>query len=350
LTKISIGMSLQSGAWGGGNQFGKALTQYLGDQGERVSHDLEDRDLDIILLAEPDARLRISAYDHRDILLYLLLKNPNAIVVHRINNTSEARDDLAKTFNHYRIHANQIADHTVFVSQWVKDRYLESGFNRLRPWSVILNGGDHHLWQPGEPPQKKQEKLLKLVTHHWSNHWNKGFDVYQQLDRLLADPQWAERIEFTYIGRVPKDFHFERARLIEPLSGEALAQELRRHDAYITAARHESGGNHNLEAGLCGLPLLYLDSGSMVEYCNGYGIEYTPETLEAKLEEMLQTFPQWAARMVGFPHTAQRMCQNYHDLFQQLLAQRPRILAQRRWLRRIPWILSTLTKKNRPPP
>lgn len=341
---VSIGMNLQTGAWGGGNQFGKALTHYLEAQGTRVSHDLEAGDLDIVLLAEPDARLRISAYGHRQILRYLLLKNRHAVVIHRINNTSEARDDAERTFNKFRIHANRIADHTVFVSHWVKDRYLESGFGAMRPWSVIHNGSDHHLWKPGE--EKTPRNRFKLVTHHWSNHWNKGFDVYQQLDRLLADPHWSSRIEFTYIGRIPKDFHFEHTRLIEPLSGEALAAALRQHDAYITASRHEAGGHHNLEAGLCGLPLLYMNSGAMPEYCSGYGIEYSPETLESKLEEMLQTWPHWAARVVSFPHTAELMCQRYHDLFQRLVAQREEIMGQRRWWRTLPWMVSTLMGKG----
>ncbi|MBF0631209.1 MAG: hypothetical protein HQL89_09520 [Magnetococcales bacterium] len=342
--KISLGMNLQSGAWGGGNQFGRTLTRYLTDCGEQVCHDLKPRDLDMVLLAEPDARLKISAYDHRDILRYLLRSNRKAIVVHRINNTSEARDDVAKTFNRFRIHANRIADHTVFVSHWVKERYVEAGFDPLRPWSVILNGSDHHLWHPGEPKPRGQR--LRLVTHHWSNHWNKGFDIYQRLDQMLADPHWSSRIELTYIGRLPDGFHFEQARHVEPLSGEPLAQELRRHDAYITASRHESGGHHNLEAGLCGLPLLYLKSGAMPEYCNGYGIEYTSETLEAKLEELCATWSDWVMRMADFPHTAERMCQGYHELFQQLMAQRPQVLARRRWLRRLPWIWSTLTRNG----
>ncbi|MBF0138824.1 MAG: glycosyltransferase family 4 protein [Magnetococcales bacterium] len=344
---VSIGMNLQSGAWGGGNQFGRALSQYLLDHGHRVSHDLSARDLDIILLAEPDARLKISAYDHRAILRYLLQKNKNAIVVHRINNTSEARDDNKKKFNKFRIYANQIADHTIFVSQWVKERYEEAGFAAKRPASVILNGSDSRLWSPG-PAKKTPGKRFKLVTHHWSNHWNKGFDVYHKLDQLLAHPRWASRLTMTYIGRVPSDFHFVEVRHVQPLSGVELAEELRRHDAYITASRFESGGHHNLEAGLCGLPLLYLNSGAMAEYCQGFGIEYTVETLEEKLEEMLATWPDWVERMADFPHTADAMCQRYQDLFMELVANRDDVLARRRWFKRIPWMVSAMMKSGRP--
>lgn len=338
--KVSIGMKLQAGSWGGGNQFGKALTQFLQDRGESVCHDLTDSNLDIILLAEPDVKLRISAYGHRDILRYLLLKNRRAIVIHRINNTSEARNDSKKDFNNFRLFANQIADHTTFVSQWVKDRYVESGFDASRPNSIILNGSDSRLWKPG--PATPRGTKLRLITHHWSNHWNKGFAVYKKLDEMLADPFWSSRIDFTYVGRLPEGFRFQYARFIEPLSGEALAETLRSHDVYLTGSMFESGGHHNLEGALCGLPILFLGSGSMPEYCQGFGLEFTMETFADTLEEMINDWEKWHSRMPQFPHTAERMCERYYALFQELHGQRNEILARRNWLRRLPWIWTTM--------
>ncbi len=338
-------MDLQPGAWGGGNQFGRSLSAYLKKRGVTVSYDLADSELDIILLVEPNARLRISAYDHAAILRYLAMKNRRAIVVHRINNTSEARDDAKREFNKYRIDANLVADHTVFVSQWVKERYEESGFDPGRPTTVILNGSDKKLWKPGGA-KKTAAKKLRVVTHHWSGHWNKGFAVYKRLDEMLADPQWSDRLEFTYIGRLPDGFAFENSRYIEPMSGEPLAQVLREHDFYITGALFESGGHHNLEAGLCGLPILYLDSGSMAEYCRGYGLEFTMENLGEKLGAMMNDLPGWRKKMVKFPHTADNMCRQYHDLFTGLLKDRERLLAQRQWLRRLPWLWKTMMKSR----
>ncbi|MBF0358783.1 MAG: hypothetical protein HQL70_09255 [Magnetococcales bacterium] len=338
--KVSIGMNLQPGAWGGGNQFGKALTQYLQDQGVTVCYDLIDRDIDIILLVEPNTRLKISAYGPKEILRYLLQKNRQAVVVHRINNTSEARDDSKRVFNKERIAANQVADHTVFVSQWVKERYIASGFDRARPANTILNGSDSSLWQPGE--KKAAGDKLKFVTHHWSNNWNKGFAVYQQLDNMLADPEWAGKIDFTYIGRLPDGFSFKNARFIEPLSGAELAQALREHDVYVTGAMHEAGGHHNLEAGLSGLPILYLNSGSMPEYCQGFGLEFTLDNFANKVQEMVDDWQKWRDKMDGFPHTAEHMCGQYHSLFQRLIQEKQGVLVKRGWFGRLPWIWTTL--------
>ncbi|MBF0195284.1 MAG: glycosyltransferase, partial [Magnetococcales bacterium] len=347
--KVSIGMNLQPGAWGGGNQFGKALCSYLQARDVQVCFDLNDSELDIILLAEPNSRLKISAYGHKDILRYLAMKNRRALVVHRINNTSEARDDEKKEFNKFRIDANKVADHTVFVSNWVRDRYLESGFDVSRPASTILNGSDKKLWQSGAKKGSKKgknSKKLKLVTHHWSNHWNKGFAVYQQLDNLLADPKWSDRIEFTYIGRLPDGFEFKNSKYLEPLSGKPLAKALSENNAYVTGAMHESGGHHNLEAGFCGLPILYLKSGSMPEYCQGFGLEFTMDTFEAKLEEMVVDWQKWQKKMPAFPHTADNMCAQYFSLFQELLLKQQEVRAKRNWLGNLPWVWRTLFRKN----
>ncbi|MBF0296052.1 MAG: hypothetical protein HQL96_12750 [Magnetococcales bacterium] len=337
---VSIGMTLQAGAWGGGNRFGKALADHLMANGHQVSFDLRSRELDIILLAEPDRTRKISAYDHADILRYLLFKNHRALVVHRINNTSEARDDPEKRFNRYRIRANRVADHTVFVSQWVHDRYREAGFGD-RPVTVILNGADADTWRCSP---KARDARLRLVTHHWSTNPNKGIDLYLQLDALLATPPWNERLTFTYIGNLPPGTEFRHARHVPPLSGQPLVEELCRHDIYLTASRCEAGPNHLLEGALCGLPLLYPDSGSMPEYAAGFGLEYTSDTLAATLTRMLDEFPAWQERIRAFPHTAERMCQNYTALFAALLANRPDIIAARRHWRSPLWLARTLLR------
>lgn len=329
--KVSLGISLQPGPWGGGNQFGKVLTSYLRDKGVEVSFDLDVPDLDIVLLTEPDSRLRSSAYTHRDILKYLLLRNYRCIVVHRINNSSEARNDTAKVFNKFRIFANRVADHTVFVSKWVHARYVEAGFSSPH-FTVILNGGDNHLWQRKQHSERTAK--LRLVTHHWSGHPNKGSDVYKKLDDMLKSPHWSELVSFTYIGKLPDEFHFEASSHLEPLPGQALVEEIHKSDVYVTASKNEAGPMHCIEGALCGLPLLYRESGALPEYCRGFGISFTAENFEEKLREMMETYDYWTKRIRGYPHTAERMCEQYYSLFLELLGRRDEILEVRRLQRR----------------
>ncbi|MBF0614177.1 MAG: glycosyltransferase family 4 protein [Magnetococcales bacterium] len=341
--KISIGARIQPGPWGGGNRFCAVLSDALQQTGHTVTYDLTDDDLDAILLIEPDRRLRISAYDHADILWYLLRVNPRCVVVHRINNTSEARQDPRKTFNHMRIQANRVADHTVFVSQWVRDCYQESGFDRNEV-SVIHNGADHTLWSPGDHPRPPGP--LRLVTHHWSKNLNKGWDLYQQLDHLLGQPEWAERFAFTFVGSLPDGMTLTNSRMVPPLNGTPLVEELRRHDIYLTASRFEAGPNHVLEGALCGLPLLYLESGAMAEYTQGFGLSYTPETLETALIRMAHEYPMWQKRMALYPFTAQRMCQHYLDLLCQLTNRREELMKKRRFWSSWPWVARTLWRRG----
>ena len=325
--KVSLGMNLKEGAWGGGNQFGKALVQFLKKKNIEVSFDLKASNLDICLLVEPDSRLGISAYSNKNIQRYLSFRNSNCIVVHRINNTSEARNDQLKRFNKYRIAANKVADHTVFVSQWVHDIYVESGFIS-KDYSIIQNGAPQELWFPNKQSEPSSKK--SLVTHHWSDNPLKGFDIYIRLDEMLKLKKWSDKISFTYIGNLPEGIHFETSNYYGPMSGNQLVKEIQRHDIYLTASRNEAGPMHCIEGALCGSPLLFIKSGSLPEYCNGFGVSFTLDTFEEKLEEMLDTYDYWVKKMSSYPHTSEKMCNEYYILFQKLLDNREHILSQRK--------------------
>lgn len=337
--RISINMRLRDGPWGGGNLFGKALAAHLRAVGHVVSHDLTDPKLDVILSATPDKTGGTGTYDHRDILRYLLFRNSKAVVVHRINNSSQSRDDAALKFNKGRIYADLVADHTVFVSRWLHDRYVEAGFDEAR-WSVIVNGGDDRLWRP-DPELTSQDRTappeprrVLIGTHHWSTNAKKGLDVYQRLDALLDDPAVAAKLGFVYIGNLPQGFRFRNATHVPTLSGAPLAAALRGLDGYVTASRAEAGPMHAIEAGLSGLPILHIESGALPEYVNGFGVSFTEANFEAKLWEYLGRLAELRARMGDFPLRAEAMCRRWSDLFEALLAEREALVRSRRWKRR----------------
>ena len=48
------------------------------------------------------------------------------------------------------------------------------------------------------------EGKIRIVTHHWGNNLNKGFDIYSYLDRSIQE-KYKNEIKFTYIGNVNKD-------------------------------------------------------------------------------------------------------------------------------------------------
>ncbi|GAB4392182.1 MAG: hypothetical protein Tsb005_05130 [Gammaproteobacteria bacterium] len=323
--KIAISHAIQVGPYGGGNNFVKNLSEYLIKHGHNVIYDLNDNDVEIILLIDPRIRSSNVNFAAARILKYIK-KNPNAIVVHRINECDERKG--TKTMNLRLRIANYCADHTVFVGGWLRALPLTY---RADPkyQSVILNGANTTIFNSdGYCPWDKQSPL-KLVTHHWGGNWMKGFDVYSRLDELLGQPKWHQRVEFTYIGNLPQHFQFKHVKYLEPLSGLALATELKRHHVYLTASINEPGGNHQIEGGICGLPLIYRNSGCMPEYCEGFGIMFDGTNVEPAIERMFIEYPRWRQAIENFPHRAERMCDEYVALFERLIAEKHHLITQR---------------------
>ena len=67
---------------------------------------------------------------------------------------------------------------------------------------------------------------------------------------------------------------FKSSNYIEPLQGSDLADELKKR--YIpNSSINEPSGNHHIEGAQCGLPLLFINSGGVAEYCKDYGLALT---------------------------------------------------------------------------
>lgn len=332
--KISIGMKLREGPWGGGNQFGLALKKAFESRGIEVVHHLKDPDIDFILLCEPRRKLKISAYSDREIFGYLARTNSRAIVIHRINECDERKG--TRDVNGRLLTANCCADHTVFVSEWLRQLFISHGFQGRRS-SVILNGSDASIFNSAGYREWNGQGPLRLVTHHWSGHWMKGFDIYQRLDQMMGEDRYGQRYSFTYIGGKPPDFQFKNSRYIEPTSGVALANLLKEHHVYVTASRNEPGGNHQNEGASCGLPVLYLRSGCMPEYVNDFGLGYDEADFEDRLEEMRGRYAEIRTRLPAFDRTSDRMAENYTNLIEELAETREAILKDRAIWGRLKW-------------
>lgn len=333
--KVAINFKIQDGPWGGGNRFVTALVAALRARGDTVCHSLHDPDIDLILLMDPRWRHPSVTFTPGAILRHLLFSNPRALVMHRINECDERKN--THSMNPLLRRANYCADQTVFVGSWLKSLALWQNDAGVRH-CVITNGADFSIFNPRGWQRWNGQSTLRLVTHHWGGNWMKGFDIYQRLDEMLAEPTWRGRIEFTYVGNLPRGFVFQNARHVEPLDGKALADELRTHHAYVTASINEPGGNHQNESALCGLPLLYRRSGCLPEYCEGFGVSFDETDFETCLQQLIEKYDSLAAAMPAYPHTAERTCANYLNLFDELMKSRDQILSSRRpW--RNPWLL-----------
>ena len=323
--KISFGLSIKNKPWGGGNQFLININNYFNKKNIKIINHLNDNDIDIIVLMDPRYNSSSSTFNHFDIGRYLKKINNNAIVVHRINECDERKG--TNYVNKNLIDANYFADHTVFISKWLKD--LLSKYKNFENYSIILNGADKKIFNFSSKSDKIKNKL-KIVTHHWSTHKNKGFEIYKYLDELLNDNKFAEKVEFTFIGNHPKNFKFKNTVCFEPKSGIELANLIKKNHIYLTASIFEPGGNHQNEGLNCGLPTLYLDSGCMKEYCDGYGLVYSMSTLKEKIFEIQNEYNNLRLKLESYPYNSDFMCKNWENMFKELIKNRSHIIKNRK--------------------
>ena len=324
--KISIGTNIKEGPWGGGNLFAKNLKIFLEENGHDVYNNLLVDDLDLILITEPRKTSESSAFTHIDVKKYLDYVNDKTIVVHRINECDERKN--TNYVNKYIIQANKIADQTIFVSEWLKSIYVKQGINEKNN-NVILAGSNRDIFNSNNFIPWTSDKKLRIVTHHWGANWNKGFEVYDKLDKLIGLDNWKDKIEFNYIGNLPKKFKFENANHIAPLSGNELANAIKQNHLYITGSLNEPSGNHHIEAAQCCLPILYIDSGGVKEYCEGFGIKYDVSNLQEAISIFMKDSKLYYENMKNYPFSSERMCKDFENLFFDLLEKREEIYSTR---------------------
>ncbi len=310
--KISIGAKIKEGPWGGGNLFFINLRNFLLENSHDVVFDLNSDDIDVILLTDPRFLSESSSFDHRDIKLYKKFVNPNVKVVHRINECDERKNTLG--LNAFFIKASKVADKKVFVSSWLKRLYENEGIESQNN-HVILSGSDKSIFNKNFKEKWNRNEPLKIVTHHWGANWNKGFESYSKLDDLLDDKNFRKKYSFTYIGNLPNRYFFKNATHLQPLSGLTLSKELQKHDLYITGSLNEPSGNHHIEGALCGLPILFLDSGGITEYAKNFGVEFNLENIQNVLEEIRLNYDKYYNKMNDYPFNSNRMCEEYMNLF-----------------------------------
>jgi len=313
--KICIGAKIMTGPWGGGNLFYINLSKYLELNGVDVVYDLKDKDIDLILLTDPRLLSESSSLTDFDIRYYKKFINNNVQVVHRINECDERKN--TSNLNKFLIKSNKVADATVFVSEWLKNLFIDQGID-TRNLHVIMSGSDEKIFNRVGFKEWEKHKKLKIVTHHWGNNWNKGFDIYKKLDELLENEYWFSKYEFTYIGNLPRNFKFQNTQHLLPISGHTLANELKKSNLYLTGSLNEPSGNHHIEAAQCGLPILYIDSGGIPEYCDGFGLKFTNKNFESRLEEFYENYSKFYNKMESYSFNSKKMCKQYFNLFQSL--------------------------------
>jgi len=329
--KIAINFKTLEIPYGGGNNFCKNLIDYLLKNKIQITKSLKDKNIDIILILDPRRNHPQSTFSILNIWFYQKFINPKVVVIHRINECDERKK--TKNINSMLKNANFFSDHTVLVGSWLKKLDIIHNPKNYNI-STILNGANSKIFlDPRSDTIIKNIKKFKIVTHHWSNNEMKGFDIYRKIDIMLKDPKWNSLIEFTYIGNIPPGFKFQNSHYISPLNNEMLAKELSKHHIYVTASINEPGSNHQNEGAMCGLPLLYRESGCLPEYCAGFGESFNLSSFEGKLKLIINNYKKYKLIVKNYPHNSNKTNSEYIKLFTKLIQSREELIKNREYLK-----------------
>lgn len=252
MVKLFVNRKPVNGPWGGGNNFIHSLFTYAREFNIKIVTD-PGQTFDAILMLDP-------RYDESGVSINEIsnfkTRNPSCPVFYRVNECDARKgtneiDDIILKMHPY-------IDEYIFVSNWMMGYFNDRAIQSKKS-SVIYNGVDKdHFF---ENTTKQQSQKLRVVTHHWSNNLLKGFDIYDQLDKIIPD----NNIEFTYVGRDRGSF--KHTKVIPPLAGRDLGDAIRDHDLYLSASRNDPGPNHVIEAVASCLPILaHAEGGGSVEF------------------------------------------------------------------------------------
>jgi glycosyltransferase involved in cell wall biosynthesis len=268
--------------YGGGNQFLLALRGELERRGYEVGANRVGRRTRACLF---------NSFNFRDRQLRPLARMQGRRI-HRVDGpvgtyrgTDDTVDRRISTLNLCH------ADVTVFQSRYSLEAHGALGLPFRDP-VVIPNAVDPALFHPERRAPWDRGRRVRLVSTSWSDNANKGFATYKWLDDHLD----RSRFEYTFVGRSP--VRFEHARMVAPVGSAEMGAILRGHDIYVTASLHEACSNGLLEALSCGLPAVFVESGSNGELVGEAGAGFrSADDLPAALESVVAEYESRQARI-----------------------------------------------------
>lgn len=311
MKKILFTLKPLNESFGGGNFFVKNLSNYLKSKNFNVIYELEPN-IDIIFIIDP-RKNKSNNFKYQQIIEYKE-KFPKVKIIHRVNE-NDIKREKSINIEPLLIETMKISDIVIFVSKWLQNYFIDKYKLKINS-KFIINGCDRKIFYPNKK-NKFDKKKIKIVTHHFSSNYLKGFHIYNKIDKLLDK---EKNLEFTFIGNYNQDFKPKNIKIIEPCNGEKLANKLRDCDIYLTATQYEPGAMHYLEGISCGLPILFCtNGGGTKEVCMKYGEEFNDiKSFQEKLNKIKNNYMEYYNK-INYEYLGKdRCCQEYLNIINNL--------------------------------
>ena len=295
--KIYIHYDFKDDPWGGGNQFLKALREHW------------RRNFIYAETAQDAQGILFNSHHGLDGAVRLRQRHPGKIFIHRLDGimTLTRNDHLLDRIIYDA--AGFLSDGIIFQSQWAQAAAYQAGCPRTKAAKVIFNAPDPDIFNSlGRPSQRAP---VKLVASSWSTNPRKGFAYFEWLDKNLDFSRYA----MTFIGHSPVSFR--NIRHIRPQNSQNLSRLLKEHEIYVFAGQEDACSNGLVEALHCGLPVVFLESGSNAEIVQGGGVGFRdrPQLLAA-IDAVARNYDGYQ-RAIAVPKL-DLVAKQYYDFFEEI--------------------------------
>jgi glycosyltransferase involved in cell wall biosynthesis len=294
---IAIFYNFRPPPYGGGNQFLAALWKELELRGFRLENNRISHSTRVCLFNS----------HHFNQRRLERLRRSNCKMVHRVDGPisiyrghDDGTDQSIWEIN------QEFADFTIFQSHYSLNQHLQLGLAFKEP-HIIHNAADPSIFHSRGRLAFDRNRKIRLISVSWSDNPNKGGWVYKYLEDHL---DWS-RYDYTHVGRTAVPL--SRAETVKPVGSNLLADILRQHDIFITASLHEACSNSLIEAMSCGLPPLFIESGSNAEIAGEAGLGFTdPSQLLERLERIADEYNTFQACLA--PPTFRNVTNEYIEV------------------------------------
>ena len=327
--------------WGGGNQFLRALKQYLHKQGIYVT-DNPNKDVDLILIngASSGAYVGPSRYimalkmrfggsgTYIDInkikalkeygftsrLRKLCASKRDKKIVYRLDGYAAPHRGKMNKMDEIQLSLLNLVDYVIFQSQACVTVFSQVSQINV-PFDIVFNGVNHNIFNLDNKTYWSGSGKIKLFSCSWSPNLNKGY-------KIIAEMSEIENVEVYFVGNWPDSVPPKNVRISPPMPQDQLANEYKKCDVLLFPSQNDACSNTILEALSCGLPVIYHNSGGNPEIASNYGVALGDD-IEATLEQMKADYWIFVNRIQQNHHTflVDFAAEKYLEVFRRVLGQ-----------------------------